>query len=62
MGSAPASGWNGQPGNEVIGKDAGRASASDNFNGQLYFLHIFKSSLTQSDRAIVEGGISSTGE
>jgi hypothetical protein len=58
MGSESASGWNGQIGQESIGKD----SYSNYLNGQLYFLHIFKSSLTLNDRAIVEGGISPTGD
>ena len=53
--SHPASGWNGQVGQEYIGKD------ENGFNGQLYFLHVFKAYLA-NDRAIVEGGISPTGD
>ena len=51
--------WNGQIGNEFIGKGA---DGDYSFDGQLYYLHIFKSSLSASDRAIVEGSISPTGD
>jgi hypothetical protein len=69
MGSWAASGWNWQAGNEYIGKcDVGLAnldtapSAPQPIDGQLYFLHIFKNYLTPDDRAIVEGGVSPTGD
>ena len=45
------SGWNGQPGNECIGRSAYQG---DYLNGELYSLFIFKSFLTINDRTHIE--------
>ena len=59
MGSEVSSGlWNGQSGNEKIGKDCWYSPRTCYLDGQLYFLHVFKRNLTLSDQAVVEGGIS----
>jgi hypothetical protein len=47
------SSWNGQPGNEVIGK----CTNSSTLNGQLYEIYVFASSLSDPDRTAIESVI-----
>jgi hypothetical protein len=48
------SGWNGQAGNEFLGKTI---TASDGpFNGKIYFLYIYKTALSDEDRTMMETG------
>ena len=51
-----ASGWNGQPGNEYIGKTS--FSGDGTFDGEIMFLYIFSSALSDSERVLFESGLS----
>jgi len=51
--SSNRSGWNGQSGNERIASNA----LEEHMNGEMYFLYIFKKSLSQNDRRIIERGM-----
>lgn len=48
------SGWNGQAGNEYIGRNSSGVNGSEYLNGQLYFLYLFKSYLAINERIHIE--------
>jgi hypothetical protein len=53
--SPQRSNWNASVGNEVIGRNN---SGSEYFNGEMYFLYIFKSFLNANERTHIERGMS----